>query len=66
MTDLDVQIDDLQRALDNYLDAAISHAASRANDGWANAAYREDTKLDVITAIDALITARIRDLVKVG
>ena len=63
MTDLDVQIDDLQRALDNYIDAAIYHKSGGPD---ASSAYRDDTKLDVITAIDALITARIRDLVKVG
>lgn len=58
-------LDDLQNALDDYVDAAISYAASNSHND-ASRAYRDSMKLDLVAAIDALITARIRDLVKVG
>jgi|APGre2960657404_1045060.scaffolds.fasta_scaffold153437_3 hypothetical protein len=63
MTNLYLQIDDLQNALDNYVDAAIYHKSCGPD---ASPAYRDDMKLDLVTAIDRLITARVLDLVKVG
>ncbi len=58
-------LDDLQNALDDYVDAAIGYAANNSHRD-ASPAYRNSMKLDLVTAIDRLITARIRDLVKVA
>jgi len=56
-------LDDLQNALDDYVDAAIYHKSGGPD---ASPAYRISMKHDLVAAIDALIKARIRDLVKVG
>ena len=58
-------LDDLQNALDDYVDAAISYAANNDHRD-ASSAYRDGKKLDLVAALDDLIKARIRDLVKVG
>ena len=62
-TELDYAVDRLQSALDNYIDAAIYH---KSGGFGSDCAYRDDTQLDVVAAIDMLIVVRIRDMVKVG
>ena len=58
--------DALSIALDYYVTAAINYDLMNRDGCYVGSDDRDNCRDDVVQAIDALITARIRDLVKVG
>lgn len=58
--------DALSIALDYYVTAAINYDLTHRDGRYVGSSDRDNCRDDVVQAIDALITARIRDLVKVG
>jgi hypothetical protein len=54
----------LQDALDDYVEAAIDYRA--ADREYRSSRERDERQVVLLAALDALITARVRELVRVG